>query len=185
MRLKWVCLVDSSFSAVFDDLFTDQLAVKMQIPEPPESGPNGPITFLDFEHVLAHLQAFAKDHGFAVITIRTSNKDTKGKPTWVDLGCDRGKKRKTEGVGLRTTSTARNDCPWAAVARTLKEDRQPDGQQGHWTFRLNGQGHNHGPSLDSTAHRTHCKLTAEMTSEIEALSKRPSLQHRDVVGLLQ
>ena len=65
------------FNGSIEAIFTDFFAVEMAIPDPPTDGPEGPLTFPNFDALLAYIQAFAKDNGFAVVIVRRSNYTTK------------------------------------------------------------------------------------------------------------
>ncbi|KAK1712219.1 uncharacterized protein BDZ83DRAFT_757090 [Colletotrichum acutatum] len=60
--------------------------------------------------LMATLQAFARDHGFAIVR-RNSSKYVNGEATYDTLRCDRDAVRQTQGVGLRPSKTQKVGCP--------------------------------------------------------------------------
>lgn len=83
------------------------------------------------------------------------------------LICDRGKRLPSMPVGLRSSSTAKVDCPFKVVAKTSKKSN------GLWTYTVDSDGkHNHKPSLHPSAHAPHRKRTPIRKNLVEYLSKR-------------
>lgn len=81
------------------------------ISNPPDGGINGqPAATID--DLQAHLQAHAREHGFAVVRRNGGNyRGHPKKPTRFKICCDRDAIRKAEGFGNRKTGTLKNDCP--------------------------------------------------------------------------
>jgi len=68
-----------------------------------------------FDDLLASVQRVAKDQGYSIVKLRTSNY-REGKPTRYDLVCDRGGVKYNSTAKKRNPSTRKVDCPWRAKA---------------------------------------------------------------------
>jgi hypothetical protein len=116
------------------------------------------------ELAIAALNAFAREHGYA-LTTRRSKRTKKGVLKTIRLCCDRGRKYDTRwhekqgGDRIRKTSTAANGCQFGLSLR-LQHDTN--------TWRLQHDEvivHNHGPSAPS-AHHVHRRLELAQKASI-------------------
>ena len=110
------------FNAIANYPVTNLILAKMPIEDPPNSVPDGPLKFPTVDALIACIQAFSKDNGFAVGILRRSNYGRSGQATRVELACDRGKKREARSKRLRATTTASCKCPWVVVANAYIVD---------------------------------------------------------------
>ncbi|KAK1621427.1 hypothetical protein BDP81DRAFT_443651 [Colletotrichum phormii] len=77
------------------------------IPNQPHLAPVATI-----EELQEHLQAHAREHGFAVIRRNAGNYRGEPRlPPRFKIACDRDTSRQPRGFGTRTTSTQKNNCP--------------------------------------------------------------------------
>lgn len=93
-----------------------------------------------FEGLLLAVQKVAKDQGYGVVKLRSSNYRDK-KPTRYDLVCDRGGVKYNSTAKKRNPSTRKVDCPWRAKA--VCEVNL--GNQ--WRFAVQESRHNHEPRI--------------------------------------
>ena len=103
------------------------LQAVLPIPNPPEGGiptDDGiPRSAESINELLDYLNAFAKQHGFAIIRRQGSNKRKEtGEYTRWSLYCDRDAIRASEGHGLRRSTTQKNGCPWKGIATSKRSN---------------------------------------------------------------
>ena len=120
------------------------------------------------EQGIAAINAFARQHGYAVSTLR-SKLTKKGLKKTVRLCCDRGRtlrERPHDGPERkRQTTLIAIDCPFGISLRL---------QESKWKLTVENQHHNHEPSPTSTyvAHRQH-----------ELSKKAPKIENQLTQGL--
>ena len=133
-------------------------------------------SYESLEALIDALNAWGRSNGVGFAKKRTSNyKD--GKPTYATLYCDRGFTRASQAK-LRDTSTAKTDCPWSAVAKSLARNNR------RWMLEIKCNDHNHEVRNSSivhlATHSAHRGLTDAMKLEIEALSSNAAIRPRDI-----
>lgn len=97
-----------------------------------------------FEDLLTAVQRVAKDQGYGVVKLRSSNY-REGKPTRFDLVCDRGGVKYSSTAKKRNPSTRKVDCPWRGKAVC-------EVQLGNqWRFVVQEGRHNHEPRVPTAA----------------------------------
>lgn len=97
-----------------------------------------------FEDLLTAVQRVAKDQGYGVVKLRSSNY-REGKPTRFDLVCDRGGVKYSSTAKKRNPSTRKVDCPWRGKAVC-------EVQLGNqWRFVVQEARHNHEPRQPTEA----------------------------------
>lgn len=97
-----------------------------------------------FEDLLTAVQRVAKDQGYGVVKLRSSNY-REGKPTRFDLVCDRGGVKYSSTAKKRNPSTRKVDCPWRGKAVC-------EVQLGNqWRFVVQESRHNHEPRVPTAA----------------------------------
>ncbi|CAK7564475.1 MAG: hypothetical protein SEPTF4163_002369 [Sporothrix epigloea] len=158
-----------------------------EIPNPPEGGiladdPNGaPRLAANVDELLAHLNSFAKQHGFAIVRRQAGNKRKEtGEYTRWSLCCDRDATRASQGLGLRKTATQKINCPWKGVATA----KRGNDWKWSWYLRPGHERHNHGPSLHPSAHATHRKLNDRQKDVLKAISRHSSMRTREITAIL-
>lgn len=96
--------------------------------------------YRSFEDLLTAVQRVAKDQGYGVVKLRSSNY-REGKPTRFDLVCDRGGVKYSSTAKKRNPSTRKVDCPWRGKAVC-------EVQLGNqWRFVVQEARHNHEPRV--------------------------------------
>lgn len=71
--------------------------------------------YRSFDDLLASVQRTAKEQGYSIVKLRSSNYRD-GKPTRFDLVCDRGGVKYNSTAKKRNPTTRKVDCPWRAKA---------------------------------------------------------------------
>lgn len=151
----------------------------MTIPDPSVVDKAGAALSWDsLESLLAYLQAFAKQHGYAVIKKRTDKRLGDDKPYRVVFGCDRGGVYKSTSRQIRPATSAKTGCMWEACRRAYHD------LGGNWAIQLHGQ-HNHEPSLHPSAHPTHRKLTNQQKDTSAGLFRRPAIRLREAASAVR
>lgn len=93
-----------------------------------------------YEALTAAVQAIAKEQGFGIVKLRSSNyRDDK--PTRYDLVCDRGGVKYNSTAKKRNPSTRKIDCPWKAKAVCEVQ------LANRWRFQVQCHEHNHAPRV--------------------------------------
>ncbi|KAK1771228.1 hypothetical protein QBC33DRAFT_445249, partial [Phialemonium atrogriseum] len=167
-----------------------------ELPDPPEPLPNPPeggipLDAFDalrapadtIDDLMSDLNRWGKLHGLHFIRAQASNKDKAGNPRRFEVHCDRGRATAKRGAGIRNTSTKRIECPWRGVANALKAN------DFSWTFRLSNKQeervHNHGPSLDPSAHQGNRGFTEEQKGFIRIAASHPGVGARQIGSQLE
>ena len=88
------------------------------------------------ESLMDDLNSWGRSHGLGFSKTNTSN-PVDGKPTRVDIACNRGGWLRPSKSLARKSTTSKTDCKWSGVAKALK----PNGRK--WTFEVLTSGHNH------------------------------------------
>ncbi|TPX14283.1 uncharacterized protein E0L32_000677 [Thyridium curvatum] len=130
------------------------------------------------DELMTELNAWAKTQGLGFVKRRSSN-HVNGKPTRVDLICDRGNLRPSTANVRKVTTSKGADCPWKAVARALRQNNRL------WTLEVTEPNHNHPASDSLAAHTVHRKLTPELQNLIRAMSRATSLKPREIYSVLR
>ncbi|KAJ9134499.1 Gln/Pro-rich protein [Pleurostoma richardsiae] len=96
--------------------------------------------YRSFDELLNAVQKVAKDQGYGVVKLRSSNY-REGKPTRFDLVCDRGGVKYNSTAKKRNPTTRKVDCPWRGKAVC-------EVQLGNqWRFVVQEGRHNHEPRV--------------------------------------
>ncbi|KAH7471692.1 hypothetical protein FOMA001_g13476 [Fusarium oxysporum f. sp. matthiolae] len=146
------------------------------IPNPPIPGDPAPSAEALFDSV----NLFAKENGFGIV--RRNAYSYKGRRIRYSLQCDRfGQPGASKGAGLRQRKSRKCGCKWMVIAEALEE--------GKWLLRqhpnLEHSQHNHGPSITSSAHPSHRRLTTPVRATIESTSRRVGIRARDVRAVVE
>ncbi|KAF6518277.1 hypothetical protein HZS61_002355 [Fusarium oxysporum f. sp. conglutinans] len=146
------------------------------IPNPPIPGDPAPLAEALFDSV----NLFAKENGFGIV--RRNAYSYKGRRIRYSLQCDRfGQPGASKGAGLRQRKSRKCGCKWMVIAEALEE--------GKWLLRqhpnLEHSQHNHGPSITSSAHPSHRRLTTPVRATIESTSRRVGIRARDVRAVIE
>ncbi|KYK55510.1 hypothetical protein DCS_07473 [Drechmeria coniospora] len=124
------------------------------IPPPPPSS-----VFDTYEEMYSFLQTFHRDNGAAIVKRSTGGKKHdfgNGKQySYIVFICDRGERRPSKSVGIRKVASQRIGCSYSIVASATKQ------MSWKWTYRITNGHHNHGPSVDPSAHSIHRRRTSE------------------------
>ncbi|KAM4065122.1 transposase [Hirsutella rhossiliensis] len=146
-------------------------------PLPPSPG------FKTYNEAYNFIQGFLRDNGAAVIRRSSSRKrdiDGTSLATRIIFICDRGPQRASTSTGLRKTSTQKLDCPFRLlVTASCNEGIWK------WDFRATEDHHNHGPSLDPSAHNIHRRRTSIQQALERNLSKHKALPAREISSILR
>ncbi|KNB16496.1 hypothetical protein FOXG_14343 [Fusarium oxysporum f. sp. lycopersici 4287] len=123
---------------------------------------------------------FAKENGFGIV--RRNAYSYKGRRIRYSLQCDRfGQPGASKGAGLRQRKSWKFGCKWMVVAEALEE--------GKWLLRqhpnLEHSQHNRGPSITSSAHPSHRRVTTPVRATIESTSRRVGNRARDVRAVVE
>ncbi|KAG7423436.1 PKS-NRPS hybrid synthetase [Fusarium oxysporum f. sp. raphani] len=134
------------------------------IPNPPIPGDPAPSAEALFDLV----NLFAKENGFGIV--RRNAYSYKGRRIRYSLQCDRfGQPGASKGAGLRQRKSRKCGCKWMVIAEALEE--------GKWLLRqhpnLEHSQHNHGPSITSSAHPSHRRLTTPKWAKKRKSSSSP------------
>ena len=146
------------------------------MPQSPGSGlappPEG--IFRTFEDLLTSVQRVAKDQGYGIVKLRSSNY-REGKPTRFDLVCDRGGVKYNSTAKKRNPTTRKVDCPWRGKAVCEVQL----GMQ--WRFVVQEARHNHEPRIASApAGAENASLATNMRSLINKVDR---MNHEMTQGL--
>ena len=97
-------------------------------------------------------------YGFRITASRPNGPTIK---TRVYIGCDKCREYKSQ-ARLRSTGSRASNCPFRLVIRQ-KNDQ--------WLLQVLNDQHNHGPSLNPSAHHVYRKRTPAQKEMIDSLSK--------------
>ena len=147
-----------------------------QISNPPTPGE----PFPSIEALIISTTQFAKENGFGIA--KHSSYSYKGRQIRCSLRCDRfGDAKPSRGASLRQRQTRKCGCEWMIIAEALEE--------GKWLLRRHADAkhsqHNHGPSIKSSAHPSHRRITSPIRTTIESASRRVGIRARDVRAVVQ
>ncbi|KAJ3453593.1 hypothetical protein MRS44_017840 [Fusarium solani] len=123
---------------------------------------------------------FAKENGFGIV--RRNAYSYNGRRMRYSFQCDRyGEPRPSRGTGLRQRKSRKCGCKWMVIAEAI--------QEGKWLLRqhpnpAHGQ-HNHGRSINPSAHPSHRRLTTAVRATVESTSRRVGIRARDVRAVVQ
>ena len=137
--------------------------------------------FLTLDSAFEFLQAFARDHGVAFVKARTAKPyiiNGKSTPTKINLVCDRGARRPSTSIHLRQAATRKIGCQFELFISCNIKTNSP------WTYSVTNGRHNHGPSLDPSAHVVHRRRTPTQTKMIENLSQHKAIGAREVLDVI-
>lgn len=138
----------------------------------------GPM-YESFDELAADLKDWAASTGFCFSIRRKKNPDKQGRPTRVELYCDRARSRPSRGQGIRSTTTHKTSaCTWKAVCQALLDNNR------RWTVRFEGEHRGHDASERLTEHVGHRILTDEQQAYIFELFDIPGLRNRSIVDRL-
>lgn len=149
---------------------------ELQIPPLPPSA-----TFDSFNELYAFLQTFHRENGAAIVKRNSWGKRiVNGQAQVMNyiLICDRGRSRASKSVGLRNASTQKIDCP-VKITASMKES-----SNWKWTYRIDGC-HNHGQSLDPSAHNIHRRRTLPQQELERNISKHRALPAREMASIIR
>jgi hypothetical protein len=160
----------------------DAIPVPLQAPVPqvpPARPPDnhrlvaGP-PYPTYEDLAVDLKDWAEGVGFC-FSQRRGRKYKDGKPTRIDLYCDRARFRPSRGTGLRNNTTHKTEeCTWLATCAALAENK------GLWTIQFKGEHTGHTASERLTEHVGHRALTDEQRAYIQELFDVPGLRNRAI-----
>ncbi|EQL02832.1 hypothetical protein OCS_01448 [Ophiocordyceps sinensis CO18] len=139
-------------------------------------------TFRTLDELYEFLQGWHRDNGAAIVKKSSNRKrafNGQESPTHVVFACDRGPRRATASTGLRRTSTVKIDCPVKIVASTSEK------ADFLWTFRVEIGQHNHGQSIDPSAHEIHRRRTVPQQQLERTLSKHKALPARELGSIIR
>ena len=147
--------------------------------------PRPPTGFLSptIQALQSAVNDWAKDRGFAVVRQNGRNREgrtrNEGEYTRYDIVCDRyGKPRKSEGVGLRKSTTRKCGCLWKGYAVKTAAG---------WLYRDDPKApeHNHAPSTHPSAHPQHRnRRDPAIVEAIAKASRHPGIRAREVGSLI-
>ncbi|CCE29047.1 uncharacterized protein CPUR_02738 [Claviceps purpurea 20.1] len=143
-----------------------------QIPDLPQS-----TQFDSFDDLYDFLQSFHRDNGAALTKDRTRKKA--GVMTSCVFVCDRGSRRPSASAGLRNTTTQKIDCPFKIVASTSKR------AQWKWTYHVKVGQHNHGPSVDPSAHNIHRRRTPAQREVAKQVYRDRNVRPRELMKIVK
>ncbi len=148
------------------------------IPNPPADHRlvAGPL-YDSYEDLAEDLSAFGAQHGFH-FSVRRRRKPRNGKPTRVDLYCDRGRPRPSRGT-IRSTGTMKTECTWKAYAAAKAETAWK------WTIRFEGKHCDHSASEQPTEHVGLRGFNDEQKAHIYSLFDLPYMPNRAIATTLQ
>lgn len=112
--------------------------------------------YTSLEELSEAVNTHAADQGYAVI-IKRSKKSKKKELRKVWSECDKSGQCKVRGLGIRQSSSRKDDCPFAIIASRNSELET-------WTIDIKCSEHNHPPTL-AGAHPTHRR--AAMTTDVK------------------
>ena len=122
------------------------------ITDPPFAG----LFFNSFNNLFAAVQHYAREEGWAIIKTHASNHRANGNYYKYHLGYDRGIKiYQNVTTGRRQTSSRKKEYPWKGVTITHKSNGD------RWKYETINSTHNHPPSLNTSVHPMHRRLTNE------------------------
>ena len=139
--------------------------------------------FQTYDDAYNFIQGFLRENGAAVVKRSSSNKrDINGiaLATRVLFICDRGPQRASTSVGLRKSSTQKIDCPFRILVTASRTE-----EAWKWDFCVTEAYHNHGPSLDPSAHNIHRRRTVTQQALERNLSKHKALPAREMSTILR
>ena len=129
------------------------------------------------------MQGFFRQNGAALVKRLTLQKcDINGTSvaTRVVFICDRGPQRPSTSIGLRQTSSQKLDCPYRLIVTASQEQ-----EIWKWKYRVTNNHHNHGPSLDPSAHNVHRRRTLKQQALELSISKQKAVPAREMGGFLR
>ncbi|KAM4067994.1 MULE transposase [Hirsutella rhossiliensis] len=152
-------ITKAAFTALFEAFTMDSMTLPTKMAAPFDLGP-----FETADAAIEAIQALARDEGYAVVKVRSSNKRM-GIPHRWDLACARGPIHHVSiAARLRESGTRKAGCPFKVkiVQMTTLDDL--------WHITVMCPEHNHGPE-DPIAFPEHRKLTQAQIDEVELLSR--------------
>ena len=133
--------------------------------------------FNSLEAAFDFLRTFGRENGVAFVKSRTAHPRIiagKSTPTRICVVCDRGPRRQSKSVQLRQTATRKIDCQFQL---RIMYDTNTNSR---WFYAVTGGPHNHGPSLNPSAHLIHRRRTSEQSKLIQTLTKHKAVAAREV-----
>ncbi|RKK65216.1 hypothetical protein BFJ69_g16488 [Fusarium oxysporum] len=148
---------------------------------PPESIQQPPIaTKAEFESVMKVVREVIGEG--RRLTIDLARSYERGRKIRLSLRCDRyGEPEASKGVGLRKRKSCKCGCKWVVIAEALEEGKLLLRQHPN----LQHSQHNHRPSITSSAHPSHRRLTTPVRATIESTSRRVGIRARDVRAIVE
>lgn len=146
-------------------------------PLPPSPG------FATYDEAYNFVQGFLRNNGAAVVKRSSSHKrdiDGIALATRIVFICDRGPQRASRSTGLRKPSTQKLDCSFRLLVTASRNE-----SAWKWDFRVTEARHNHGPSLDPSAHVIHRRRTTTQQALEQNLSKYKALPAREMSSILR
>ncbi|KND92039.1 hypothetical protein TOPH_03391 [Tolypocladium ophioglossoides CBS 100239] len=142
----------------------DDEEVGVPIPPLPASA-----EFDTYEALFLFLRDWHLQNGASIVKASTSSRrEINGitQPTWIRFNCDRGPKRQSQSAGLRKASTQKLDCP-------------------KWTYKVVGDHHNHGQSLDPSAHSLFRRRIPAQQAKERELAGEHGIRAREIANLVR
>jgi hypothetical protein len=138
--------------------------------------------FDTYDDLFAFLRNFHLSNGAAIVKASSSSRRDIGgiiQPSYIVFKCDRGPRRTSQSSGLRKPSSQKLDCPVKVTAKATKSSNKK------WTYTVVHGQHNHGQSLDPSAHIVYRRRTVAQQQKERELANENGIRAREMVSIVR
>ncbi|OAQ58186.2 transposase [Pochonia chlamydosporia 170] len=134
--------------------------------------------FDTYDGLFAFLRNFHLSNGSAIVKASSSSRRDIGgiiQPSYIVFKCDRGPRRTSQSSGLRKPSSQKLDCPVKVTAKATNSSNKK------WTYTVVHGQHNHGQSLDPSAHIVYRRRTVAQRQKERELANENGIRAREML----